>query len=125
MQEVIALSRNTYKKAIEEASLRHIGKAFSLYVDAFLPRLHSSLCFEREFKCFYRWQLARYLYRKKNYIVALPEGDMISDLILDAYEDFLQEIDMSRFKITPEGRVNLLSSIDIVFPNDDCNDTAN
>ena len=116
MQEIFAVTRNVYKKAIEEARLRHIGKAFVLYMDTFLPRLCSSHATEKEFKCFYRWQLAQYLYGKKNYMVALAEGDMISDLILDAYKDFLDEIGMSRFKITPEGRINLLSSVKIVFP---------
>ena len=121
MQELIAVTRNIYTKAVKEARLRHIPQAFSLYVDAFLPRLGSVYASEKEFKCFYRWQLASYLLGKKNYEVALPEGDMVSDLILDAYCDFLSEVGSSRFNITRDGRINLLSSIKIVFPF--CNDS--
>ena len=116
MQEMFAVTRKIYNKAVEEARLKHIGKAFDLYVDTFLPRLCSSHSKEKEFKCFYRWQLALYLYGKKNYVVALPEGDMVSDLILDAYQGFLDDIMCSPFCVTAEGRVNLLSSVKVVFP---------
>ena len=61
-------------------------------------------------------QLAKYLCKKNNYYVALPEGDMISDLILSSYIDFVDMISVSKFNITAEGRINLLSELKVDFP---------
>ncbi len=116
MQEMFAMTRNIYKKAIEEAKLKHFSKAFALYVETFLPRLCTKHSCESEFKNFYQRQFALYFNGKKNHIVALSEGDMISDLILDAYDSFLEEIMLSPFKITKSGRTNLLSAVEVFFP---------
>lgn len=116
LKEIFKVSTECYRRAVMEAREKNFAKAFSLYVDAFLPRLNTYHSCEKEFKCFYRVQLASYLCGKHNYYVALPEGDMISDLILDAYDSFLDKIENSRFNITQEGRINLLSGITVDFP---------
>ena len=116
IKDIFKLSIESYKKAVSEARLKHFSQAFGLYVETFLPRLNSEFCCEKEFKCFYRLQLATYLCKKNNYYVALPEGDMISDLILSSYIDFVDMISVSKFNITAEGRINLLSELKVDFP---------
>lgn len=89
---------------------------FDSYASLFLPRLGSRCPSSEEFKAFFRYQLATYLGMKNNYSLALPEGDMISDLILDTYEEFEEEVESSDLPISKEGRINLLLKIRIQFP---------
>ena len=104
-----------YKEGNRKARLLSYGEAFEDYVNAFLPRLHLS-CYTLEFVSFYRYQLATYLRSKPVFTLSLPEGDMISDLIKDAYDTFVEAADSSPFNITGEGRINLLESVKIIFP---------
>lgn len=124
LKEIFNLSLESYKKAVAKAREKDFGQAFALYVETFLPRLNSDYAIEREFKCFYRLQLASYLCRKNNYYVALAEGDMISDLILDTYLDFVESVNNSKFNITPSGRVNLLCNLEVDFPINDLDTLA-
>ncbi len=110
-----ALSIVIYKEGSREARNNELDAAFESYVDAFLSRL-SGVEMTLEFVSFYRYQLYSYLKAKPVFILSLPEGDMISDLILQSYEDFLSAIDGSPFNITGEGRTNLLESVRIPFP---------
>lgn len=110
-----ALSIIIYKEGSREARNNELDAAFESYVDAFLSRL-SGADLTLEFVSFYRYQLYSYLKAKPVFILSLPEGDMISDLILQSYEDFLKAVDGSPFNITGEGRVNLLESVRIPFP---------
>ena len=110
-----ALSIVIYKEGSREARNNELDAAFESYVDAFLSRL-SGVEMTLEFVSFYRYQLYSYLKAKPVFILSLPEGDMISDLILQSYEDFLAAIDGSPFNITGEGRTNLLESVRIPFP---------
>ena len=97
---------------------------FDSYASIFLPRLGNKCPRCEEFKAFFRYQLATYLSLKKNYTLALPEGDMVSDLILDTYEEFEEDVESSMIPISNEGRVNMLLDIRIQFPcqNDPCDD---
>ncbi len=110
-----AMSLVLYKEGNRKARMLSYSQAFEDYVDAFLPRL-SGVEYTVEFVSFYRYQLAMYLKSKPVFTLSLPEGDMISDLIKDAYDDFLHDLESSPFNITGEGRTNLLESVKICFP---------
>ena len=89
---------------------------FDSYASIFLPRLGSKCPKCEEFRAFFRYQLATYLSMKKDYSLALPEGDMVSDLILDTYEEFEEDVSSSQIPISNEGRLNMLLEIKIQFP---------
>lgn len=104
-----------YKQGGRKARMLCYEDAFEDYVDAFLPRI-SGVEPTLEFVSFYRYQLAQYLRAKPVFTLSLPEGDMISDLIKDAYDSFLSAMEASPFNITGKGRANLLESVRIAFP---------
>ena len=106
----------TYKKALQEIKERDFENAFNTYVNAFLSRLNSRRIKEREFIAFYRYQLAEYLCNKMNFYIALPEGDMISDLILSEYDEFIDEVSNSIFPFSRENMYRLLEEMKIIFP---------
>ena len=110
-----ALSIVYLKRGNMEAKARKYREAFEDYSASFLSRL-TGIDMTLEFVSFYRYQLMSYLKAKPVFILSLPEGDMISDLILQSYEDFLSAVDASPFNITGEGRLNLLESVRIAFP---------
>lgn len=89
---------------------------FEDYASKFLPRLGSKCPSSEEFRAFFRYQLATYLCMKKNYILATAEGDMVSDLILDSYEEVEKRIENSDYPISQEGRTNILMNTKIFFP---------
>ena len=105
-----------YKKALQEIREKNFENAFNTYVSAFLSRLNSRRIKEREFIAFYRYQFAEYLCNKMNFYIALPEGDMISDLILSEYNDFIDDISSSAFPFSRENMFRLLEEIKIIFP---------
>lgn len=110
-----ALSIIRYKEGSREARMNDRAAAFESYVSAFLSRL-GGVELTLEFVTFYRYQLLSYLKAKPVFILSLPEGDMISDLIKDSYESFLSALESSPFNITGEGKRNLLESVRIAFP---------
>ncbi len=119
------LSLILYRQGGNKAREKSYRAAFEDYAEAFLSRL-SGIELDAEFVMFYRYQLLSYLRAKPVFTLSLPEGDMISDLIKDAYEGFLDAIDRSPFNITGEGRMNLLGSVRIAFPwQNDADDEAN
>ena len=93
-----------------------LQELFEHYASIFLPRLGSKCPGGEEFRAFFRYQLASYLALKRAYTLALPEGDMVSDLILETYEEFEEDVDESDIPISNEGRVNMLLNIKIQFP---------
>lgn len=110
-----ALSITYIRRGNLEAKARKYREAFEDYTASLLPRL-SGIEMTLGFVAFYRYQLLSYLKAKPVFTLSLPEGDMISDLIADAYKSFLDAVDSSPFNITGEGRKNLLESVKIVFP---------
>ena len=104
-----------YKQGGRKARMLCYEDAFEDYVDAFLPRIRGVEP-TLEFVSFYRYQLAQYLRAKPVFTLSLPEGDMISDLIKDAYDSFVKALNDSPFNVTGEGRRNLLESVKICFP---------
>ena len=86
-----------YKDVNRKARLLSYEEAYEEYVEA-------------------RYQMARYLRSKPVFTLSLPEGDMISDLIREAYDSFLSALESSPFNVTGEGRENLLESVRICFP---------
>ena len=110
-----ALSIIRYKEGSREARMNDRAAAFESYVSAFISRL-GGVELTLEFVTFYRYQLLSYLKAKPVFILSLPEGDMISDLIKDSYESFLSALESSPFNITGEGKRNLLESVRIAFP---------
>lgn len=110
-----ALSIIRYKEGSAEARRNELAAAFESYVNAFLSRL-DGIDLTLEFVSFYRYQLLSYLKAKPVFILSLPEGDMISDLIKDSYESFLSALEASPFNVTGEGKKNLLESVRISFP---------
>ncbi len=105
-----------YEKALERARCNCLQEAFEGYVQTFLDRIKSSIAANREFRAFYRYQLATYLEEKNNFILGIIEGDMITDLIEETYEEFEEQVANSQIKISSDGRFNLLEQIRIVFP---------
>ena len=99
-----------------EAGGKILKDIFESYASIFLPRLGNKCPKCEEFRAFFRYQLATYLSLKKNYTLALPEGDMVSDLILDTYEEFEEDVSSSQIPLSNEGRVNMLLEIKIQFP---------
>ena len=110
-----ALSITYIRRGNLEAKARKYREAFEDYTASLLPRL-SGVEMTLEFVAFYRYQLLRYLASKPVFTLSLPEGDMISDLIKDAYDSFMEAMEDSPFNITGEGRANLLESVKICFP---------
>ena len=113
------MERNALAKSVSnkgEMGGRILKDIFDSYVSIFLPRLGNKCPKCEEFRAFFRYQLATYLSMKKNYTLALPEGDMVSDLILDTYEEFEEDLSSSQIPISNEGRVNMLLDIRIQFP---------
>ena len=111
-----------YKKAVERARCNYLEEAFDDYVEAFLLRITSAFTKNNEFRAFYRYQLASYLEEKNNFIIGLIEGDMVTDLIEEAYGAFEREIESSDIKISKANRFNILENIHIIFPG--ISDTA-
>ena len=95
-----------YKEAGKAARRASYEDAFEDYAEAFLSRLDLREI-TLEFVSFYRYQLAVYLRSKPVFTLSLPEGDMISDLIKDAYDSFVKALNDSPFNVTGEGRRNL------------------
>ena len=93
-----------------------LSEIFEGYASVFLPRLGSKCPKCEEFRAFFRYQLASYLALKPGYSLALPEGDMVSDLILETYEEFEEDVEESQIPVSQEGRVNMLLNIKIHFP---------
>ncbi len=102
-----------YTKGVSEAQQSNYEDAFECYAEAFLSRKGEECTLQ--FVLFYRYQLIKYLRAKGSFFISLPEGDMITDLIYDAYSDYLAAIEASPFCITDEGKTNLLESI-VIFP---------
>lgn len=113
------MERNALAKSVSykgERGGRILKDIFDRYASIFLPRLGNKCPKCEEFRAFFRYQLATYLSMKKNYTLALPEGDMVSDLILDTYEEFEEDLSSSQIPLSNEGRVNMLLEIRIQFP---------
>lgn len=104
--------REKYEDAIRAVKAHRMSEAFEIYVSLFLPRCHRT----KEFLSFFRFQMASYLVVKRSFLVALSEGDMIADLIGMAYDEALENIERSEIPVTGEGRMNILESVEIVFP---------
>lgn len=104
--------KEQYENAMRAVKAHRIREAFELYVSLFLPSCHRT----KEFVSFYRTQMASYLILKKSYRLALSEGDMVSDLIEMVYDDTVRAIENSEIPLSPDGRMNILSSVEIVFP---------
>ena len=88
------MERNALAKSVSnkgEVGGKILKDIFESYASIFLPRLGTKCPKCEEFRAFFRYQLATYLSLKKNYTLALPEGDMVSDLILDTYEEFEED----------------------------------
>lgn len=101
-----------YKEAIELSRMHRFKDAFDAYVQVFFPYNIKTT----EFFAFYRYQLSQYLCMKNNFLLALSEGDMISDLILSEYKRIIDDIKSSDIPISQNGRITILESVSIVFP---------
>ncbi len=104
--------KEKYENAVTAVKAHRIREAFELYVSLFLPKGMRS----REFLAFYRFQMASYLSLKKSVLLSIAEGDMVSDLIETVYEETVKAIDESQIPVSPAGRMNILESVEIIFP---------
>ena len=109
-----------YKSARDALRKGNLEKAFDEYVSAFLSRISDEIT--NELLAFFRYQFSVYLAGKGNMTVSLPEGDMITDLIMDTYHEYCKGFDTSEIAVSDQGRCNIISSCDIVFPGK--NDTG-
>ena len=115
----VKMERNALAKSVSskgEAGGKILKDIFESYASIFLPRLGNKCPKCAEFRGFFRYQLATYLSLQKHYTLALPESDMVSDLILDTYEEFEEDVSSSQIPLSNEGRVNMLLEIKIQFP---------
>lgn len=101
-----------YRDALRAARSHRLREAFELYVSLFLPSSPRT----KEFTAFYRYQMATYLTEKKNYLMSIPEGDMVSSLIEMVYDEAVEAIESSDIPVSRSGRLNILESVEIVFP---------
>ncbi len=101
-----------YKDALKAVEAHRLKDAFEIYCSLFLPLGKRSI----EFLSFFRYQLSTYLAEKNNYSLSLPEGDMVSDLIEMVYDETIDNIEESQIPISDDGRINILESVEIVFP---------
>ena len=104
-----------YNRANTNRLNGHTEDAINDYCNAFLDRLEI-LSDPVEFIFFYKNQLLRYLNLKKKVFLSLPEGDMVSDLIKESYDEFVTDMASSPFCTTEKGRQRLLMNMKIVFP---------
>lgn len=104
--------KEKYENAVTAVKAHRIKEAFELYVSLFLPKEMRS----REFLAFYRLQMASYLVLKKSVFLSIAEGDMVSDLIESVYDETVKAIDNSDIPVSSDGRMNILQSVEIVFP---------
>ncbi|MBQ0072185.1 MAG: hypothetical protein KBS81_10100 [Spirochaetales bacterium] len=105
-----------YQEAVEYTRCNRLMDAFEDYCKVFFPPILEHDWNRLEFTAFFRYQLATYLSKKNNYFLGLPEGDMITDLILMYYNEFLEEVSESQIPLSKEGRRRLLSNVKIIFP---------
>ena len=99
------MERNALAKSVSnkgEVGGKILKDIFESYASIFPPRLGTKCPKCEEFRAFFRYQLATYLSMKKNYTLALPEGDMVSDFILDTYEEFEEDLDESEDEISED-----------------------
>ncbi len=108
-------SRSMFNKASSLMRSGDIIQAFDMYCDVLLSRLDGSIP-SLDFYLFYRCQLCKYMKEKKSLMLSLAEGDMISDLIFQSYNDFEQSLKDNPFVRTAIGRIRLLMSVKIIFP---------
>ena len=101
-----------YRDAVSAARSHRLKEAFELYVSLFFPSCHKT----KEFTAFYRYQMATYLTEKKNYLLSLCEGDMVSSLIGMVYDETVEQIENSDIPVSDSGRINILESVEIAFP---------
>lgn len=106
------IRKEKYENAVTAVKAHRIREAFELYVSLFLPKGMRS----REFLSFYRLQMASYLVLKKSVMLSIPEGDMVTDLIETVYDETVKAIEKSEIPVSPDGRMNILESVEIVFP---------
>lgn len=104
-----------YNRANTNRMAGRFEDAYNDYCNAFLDRLEV-LSDPVEFIFFYKNQLLKYLNLKNRVFLSLPEGDMVSDLIKESYDEFVSDMDSSPFCTTAKGRERLLMNMKIVFP---------
>lgn len=90
-----------YDMHVEHISsmVRRVGMvkaAMDLLCDSFLVRANDSDT-DPLWKRFYQIQMTSYIIEKKNLDIAPPEGDMVHDLIRDAWLDVKHYMDESEF----------------------------
>ena len=100
--------KELYTLGLEELTSGKIEKAFNLLSSAFLFRL-SDLSPTLEFVLYFRYQFARYLSLKNNHYISFPEGDMVSDMIRDSYNEVCMELESGDLEYTEDERVFILS----------------
>ncbi len=104
-----------YDRANRMSREGRLEEAVDDYCCAFLDRIDDLAC-SIEFILFYKLQLSRYFSNKKKCFLSLPEGDMVSDLIKESYDEFVSDMESSPFNVTSSGRKRLLENVKIVFP---------
>lgn len=105
-----------YERAKDAIYLNDRKRAVELFSNAFYLRSTSDDELDIEYHDFFVYQFSTYLVGKKRIKVSLPEGDMISDLIRVAYDEFQEQILDSPFNIGEENLWNLLTNVKIDFP---------
>lgn len=113
------INEKEYKDIVRLVLEKDKEDALFIYTKLFVKRLKTSEENNIEFINFFKDQLSEYFSQKGNMILSLPEGDMISDLILTIYQNREKELSSSIFCNTISGRENLLREVKIVFPVDE------
>ncbi len=115
-RSVLKESERTYRRGIKEYLNGRADEAFESLKESFYSRLSHSESESDEFKAFFSYQLSCYFMSKETMAISLQEGDMVSDLIQAKYHEIDDYCSSSPFRITLEGRLNLLENAEMLFP---------
>ena len=119
-KELLEMSLHYYDMASEKAKEGLKREAVKLYTRTFFIRCSDNFQ-DMSFLDFFAHHFLRYISSKKQIIMSLPEGDMISDLIKETYLNLISDVETSVFNITNDGLKNICDNIEIAFPSQ--NDT--
>lgn len=115
-KELLEMSLHYYDMASEKAKEGSKREAAKLYARTFFIRCAENLQ-DVSFLDFFAHQFFRYLQCKKQLIMSLPEGDMVSDLIKETYLNLISDVEDSIFNITADGFKNICNNFEICFPS--------
>lgn len=112
----LSLSKTFYKLANIFLDTKDLDKSLDCFCDTFILRNKDIDTLDDEFLEFFKIQFIIYLLGKRRMKIALSEGDMIFDLIEEAFNEVSSEIENSPFTIKNENKQSFYKTVEIDFP---------